>query len=311
MNSDNLILGPGYLNWNSANFRFAEGGLRVKLIKNQREVSAEEFGRFDTVQTDRRYEISGRLWSGWENLSSLYPAAVLTPVIGTKLFGTTDVPATLNGQDGSRFVGHRMKVTSLASITPGVESELFAADVVFTGLLKSTATSPADANGYFTESTGQAYTAPAFVPGNFRAPVISGAWSGKTGFTAFNFRKPPQIDFKLALDYEPCYVDGYGTLDAILDGFEGSCKGMPIVPTLAQALTQQNFQGQALGVLQSTVAADLVISGASFSTTLYSAFIADGDGMAWARKNHRIGDLTWRTTVPFSAGLPTARMAVS
>jgi hypothetical protein len=221
------------------------------------------------------------------------------------------VALTVNGQDGSRFVAHRAKLTQLANLKLSITQELFSADVKWTALLRSTYT-PDQANAYYTESTGQVYTAPSFTKTNFKAPVITGAWGARTGFDAMAFKNGVDISWKWDLDPEPCKVDGYGTIDMIVDGFEGSAKGLPIQPTLAQLLSNFGGQGAALGALESTANADdLVLTASGLSLTLYKAFLSEMDGLAWARKNHRIGELTWRTTVPFSSGAPTARAAVS
>jgi hypothetical protein len=309
MNSSNIIIGPGYKTWNSANFRFGEGGIKVKFLKNHREVTAEEFGRFDSVQTDRRVVTTGRLWSGWENLSSVFPSAAFNPTIGGKLFGTSNLNGVINGQDGSRLTTLNEQMTKVSNLELSVEKELFGADIEFTALLKAGNT-PDQASSYYTESEGNAYVAPSFDKTKFRAPVVTYAWGAVTGFTSFAMRKGAMIDWKWDLDFEPCYVDGYGTMDAIITGFEGSLKGTPIGPTLLQAMTNLNFV-QALGVLEGGNGSDLTATFGANSVTLYQAFLAQNDAFSWARKQNRIGDLTWRTTVPFSAGAPTARAAVA
>ena len=172
MNSSNIIVGPGYATWNAGNFRFGDGGIKAKFVKNLREISAEEFGRFDSVTTKRRVTVSGKLWSGWENLSLILPGVALNPAIGSKLFGVTALPLVVNGQDGSRLTVVHAQLTKLANLTLSVEKELWSADVEWTGLLLPGNT-PDQANGYYTYSIGNAYAAPAFDKTKFRAPVIS------------------------------------------------------------------------------------------------------------------------------------------
>ena len=53
-------------------------------------------------------------------------------------------------------------------------------------------------------------------------------------------------------------------------------------------------------------AGDLTLTFGANSIVLKQAFVAEHDGFAWSRKQNRVGDLTWRTTVPFSSGAPTA-----
>ena len=309
MNSSNIIIGPGYMARNSANFRFGDGGIKVKFIKKMREVSAEEFGRFDSVQTDRMIELTGKLWSGYENLPELFPSTMLTPVVGSKLFGVSDVPTTVNGQDGSRLVLPRTMFTQFTNLELSTEKELFSADVKITSLLKS-GSLPTDANAYYTESAGNSYAAPQFDKTKFKAPVITAAWGTRTGFTSFAARKGWAVAGKYDLDFEPCYVDGYGSIDAIVNGFEGTGKCTPIGPTFAQVLANLGMGG-ALGALESTANTDdLVLTASGVAITLYQSFIEQNDAFAWARKQNRIGDLTWKTTVPFSSGAPTARAAI-
>jgi hypothetical protein len=314
MNSSNIIVGPGYSTWNSGNFRFGDGGIKAKFVKNLREVSSEEFGRFDSIQTKRRVSVTGKLWSGWENLSLIFPSAAFSPTIGGKLFGTSNLPLVINGQDGSRLTVVNTQITKLANLMLSVEKELFSADIEFTGLLKSGFT-PDQAGAYYTYSTGNSYAAPSFSKANFRAPVLSAAWAGTlvnsgTSFGSFNFKNGAGLDYKWDLDYEPCYVDGFGEVDAIVNGFEGSCKGTPIGVIEADAASAL-LPAQALGLLESINGGDLTLTFGSNSATLKQAFVAENDGFAWSRKNNRIGDLTWRTTVPFTSGAPVARAAVA
>ena len=310
MNSANIIIGPGYATWNAGNFRFGDGGVKAKFVKNLREISAEEFGRFDSVETKRRITVTGKLWSGWENLSLVLPSAALTPTIGGKLFGTSAKALVINGQDGSRLTVVNAQITKLANLQLSVEKELWSADIEFTGLLLPGNT-PDQAGSFYTYSLSNSYTAPAFTKTNFRAPILSAAWAATlvnsgTTFGAFNFKNGAAIDWKWDLDYEPCLIDGMGEVDAIVQGFEASCKGTPVGPIEADVASAL-LPAQALGSLLSASGGDLTLTFGSNSVVLKAAFLAENDGFAWARKNNRVGELTWRTTVPFTTGAPTAR----
>lgn len=314
MNSSNILVGPGYATWNSGNFRFGDGGIKAKFVKNYREISAEEFGRFDTVQTGRLIEVTGRLWSGWENLSLILPSSALTPIIGSKVFGATAKPLVVAGQDGSKLTVKNAQITQLANLMLSVNQELFSADVKFTGLLNPGDT-PDTADAYYTYAIGQAYAAPQFDKTKFRAPVISAGWAGTlsnsgTSFAAFNFKNGVAIDWKYDLDFEPCTVDGFGAVDAILNSFEASAKGTPVGPLEADVASAL-MPARALGILESVNGGDLTLTFGANSVVLKQAFVSENDGFAWARKNNRIGDLTWRTTVPFTTGAPTARASAA
>jgi hypothetical protein len=315
MNSAFIIIGPGYATWNSANLRFGEGGIKAKFNKGLRDVTAEEFGRFDSVQTKRSITVTAKLWSGWENLTKIFPTAAFTPTIGGKLFGVSALPLVINGQDGSRLTIVNAQITKLANLSLSIDKDLFSADVEFTGLLLPGNT-PDQSGSYYTYSTSNSYTAPSFTKTNFRAPVLAATWGGTlvnsgTSLAAFTCKNGAMIDWKWDLDYEPCTVDGYGALDAIITGFEATCKCTPIgaieVDTASALLP-----AQVLGLLEgSNGAGNLVLTFGSNTVTLYQAFVAENDGFTWSRKNNRIGDLTFRTTVPFASGAPTARAAVA
>ncbi len=314
MNSSNVLIGPGYATWNGGNFRFADGGIKARFIKNFREISAEEFGRFDSIETGRMIEVTGRLWSGWENLNLIIPAAATSPTIGSKLFGTAPLALVINGQDGSRLTVVNAQITKMSNLQLSVSKELFSSDITFTGLILP-GNAPATAGSYYTYAIGEAYAAPAFAKANFAAPTIAATWAAVlpnagVSLQNFNFKNGATVDWKWDLDYEPCTVDGYGALDAIVTGFEASCKGTPI-GALEVDVASAMAPPQALGVLESTNGGNLVLTFGAHSVTLYSAFLSANDGFAWSRKNNRIGDLTWRTTVPFAAGLATARAAAA
>ena len=314
MNSASIIVGPGYATWNSGNFRFGEGGIKAKFVKKLREVSAEEFGRFDSAQIARRVTVTAKLWSGWENLSLVLPSGALAPTIGGKLFGVTAKALIINGQDGSRLTVVNAQITKLANLQLAIGKDLWSADIEFTGLLLPGNT-PDQAGSYYTYSISNSYTAPSFTKTNFRAPVLTCAWGGTlvnsgTSLASFVTKAGAMIDWKWDLDFEPCDVDGYGEVDAIVQGFEASAKLTPI-GALEADVASGLLPAQVLGLLESAAAGDLTLTFGANTVVLKACFIAGNDGFAWSRKANRIGDLTFRTTVPFSAGAPTARATAS
>ena len=73
--------------------------------------------------------------NGYENLSLLFPSTMLTPTIGSKLFGSSDVTLTINGQDGSRIIFKRAFITQFTNLELSTEKDLFSADVKWTCLI--------------------------------------------------------------------------------------------------------------------------------------------------------------------------------
>jgi hypothetical protein len=77
---------------------------------------------------------------------------------------------------------------------------------------------------------------------------------------------------------------------AIVQGFEASCKGLPVGP-LEVDVASALHPAQALGQLLSATGGDLTLTFGANSVVLKGAFLAENDGFAWSRKNNRLGEL--------------------
>lgn len=292
---DAFYFGAGYISYNSGTFRLGAGGVRAQLVKDGREVNTSEFGALDRVATDKMVRITGNLWAAWENLSALFPSGILTPVIGSALFGTAaDIALTINGANGDRLVVHNVKLTKLPNLFLGVNNDLFSGEFEFTGLLRKTYL-PSDADAYYTWSTGETYSPPAFSKSNFKAPVITAAWGAKTGFTSFFGRQGWNIEWALSLNNDLTKIDGHGTLDYQIVDFIARARCLPVGPTVAQMNSQAYFD-QALGALESGNAADLALTASGLSVTLKNAIIANPHAIQFDRQLDRIGEVTWEST---------------
>jgi hypothetical protein len=207
------------------------------------------------------------------------------------------------------------QITKLANLQLSVGKELWSADIEFTGLLLAGNT-PDQSGSFYTYSISNSYSAPSFTKSNFRAPVLTCTWGGTlansgTSLASFVTKNGAMINWKYDLDFAPCEVDGYGETDAIVTGFEATAKLTPIGAIEADVASGL-LPAQVLGLLESTNGAgDLTLTFGANSVVLKSCFIADNDGFAWSRKDNRIGDLTFRTTVPFTTGAPVARASVT
>jgi hypothetical protein len=265
------------------------------------------YGEVDKVKSDLVIRFGMRLWGAWENISVLFPDSIINPTVGASLFGTSDSAAVILARNGDQITYHNAQITRLADLYLGVDSDLFAADVEITALLKNNA-NPEDANAYYTLATAQAYSDNVFAKTNFKRSRITGAWNAKTGFTTITPQRGVNVGW--TLDLAPVRVDGLGTVDFTLRNFMGGCRCIPIGPSLAQIESASRAQGLAHGGLASTSSADLTWSASGISVVLYGAQMTE-HGYAFGVEPLRVGEMAWVTTRGFSAGTPTAVVDVA
>lgn len=293
--------GPAKVTWNGATF-WTSNDIVVRHAPVFNPVLTSMFGEVDQVQTDRIIKIPLRLWGSIDSIGVLFPDALLSPVVGSSIFGTTDLPLVILARNGDQVTYHNAQLTKLVDLFLGVDSELFQADVEITALLKNSA-NPEDANAYYTVATGATYTENAFSKSGFTRARFSGAWGTRTGFTTITPQKGFNVTWEL--DLKPVRVDGLGTVDMTLNGFKGAAKCIPVGPTLAQIETNAPDQGVALGTLLSNSVDDLVIASADVSVTLKNAGMKE-HGFAFGAEPLRVGEIMWGTTRGFTTGAPNA-----
>ena len=279
-------------------------------------VSTSMYGLVDKVLTDRVYKLPLRLWGAWENLSVLFPSYAMSPQVGASIFGTSATPLVILARNGDQITYTNTQITKLANLFLGADSDLFAADVEFTCIIGnssgSTMFNPEDANAYYSTATGQAYTDAPFAKTNYKRIRFTGAWGSIAGFTSVI----PQRGFQVSreLDLRPLTCDGFGTVDFTVgeNVFQGSCKCVPIQPTIAELEAQVAAQGVPFGTLLSDKVADLTLTGNGGSpvVVLKNAGITE-HGYAFGIEPLRQGEITWTTTRGFTAGLPDAVASVA
>ena len=299
--------GPALVTFNSGNF-FTRDDFTVRHDPSWDVVPTSMYGEVDKAIKDRVIKIPLKLWGAWENLTVLFPSAVLNPNIGASVYGTTDITLTVTAKNGDTIVYTNAQLTKLANLHLGTDSDTFSADVEFTCLCGGTA-NPEDANAYYTLPTGNSYTDSLFAKTNFKRTRWTAAWGSKTGFTSFVAQKGFDIDW--SLDLKPVAVDGWGTRDMTIAGFVANAKCIPVGPTLANLEAAAQAQGAALGGLLSVSTANLVITGAAGgSVTLNNASIT-GHGYTFGIDPLRLGEVTFSTVRGFTTGAPTAIAAIS
>ena len=281
-------------------------------------VETSMHGEVDKVQKDYVIRVPLRLWGAWTaaDLTVLFPSAVLTPIQGTRLYGTSDLPLVIHGSNQDRTTYHNAQLTKLSNLFLGVNAPLFAADVEFTCLLKNN-TAPTDAAAYYTHDT-TAYADTTFAKTNFRQQAYACTWGAVTGFVGFQAKLGWNVEW--TLDLEPEIVDGVGTVDMILQNFLGRARCIPLEPRMFVAGVPDTFPisaaakfqgaGGGLGHMLSASVADLTITGTNVSVVLKNAGMTEL-GYAWGMKPLRNGELAWETTTAFTTGVAAARAVIT
>lgn len=315
LNRSILTRGPALVSYGDNTF-YTNADILSRFGPVWNPVNTSMYGQVDKFIKDRVYKVPLRLWGAWENLSTLFPSYAMNPQAGASIFGTTATPLVILARNGDQITYRNAQITKLANLYLGVDADLFAADVEFTCIIGNssgaTMYNPEDANAYYTVAIGQTYTDNAFAKTNYKRVRFTGAWGAITGFTSVIPQKGFQIVWEL--DARPLTCDGFGTVDFTIgeNVLQGTCKCIPIQPTMAQLEAQAAAQGVQLGTLLSNTSADLVLTGngGSPAITLKGAAMSE-HGYAFGIEPLRQGEITWTTTRGFAAGVPAAVAAIA
>lgn len=286
---------------------YPEAAIDIDYAPEFENVMAWAYGRIDEAKKDFKIPFRTRLWSAVENLSILFPAAVLTPVPGTSL--CSDSPLVVHAKNQDRITFHNAFISRLAGLYLGIDKNFFAADVEFMALIK-TGANPEDAAAYYTRDSA-AFTDSSFAKTNFQRTRWTAAWFG-TGMTSFDFREGINVGWRLDTQYD--YSANYGTDNAYIgdQGLIGEVRGIPAV-TAANVEGKTLGQGIAMGALASSVSNDLTLAtgaGTSHTIVLKSAFQAQFSE-SFDIKKLRAQEVLFRTTTGFAAGVQAVTGTIS
>jgi len=310
-----LARGPAIVTYSGRTF-YTNADILSRFGPVWNPVSTSMYGQVDKVLADRIYKLPLRLWGAWENLSVLFPSYAMSPQAGASIFGATATPLTILARNGDQITYANAQITKLANLFFGADSDLFAADVEFTCIIGnssgSTLFNPEDPNAYYTTATGQPYADAAFAKTNYKRVRFTGAWGTIAGFMSIIPQRGFQVSWEL--DVQPLTCDGLGTVDFTVGEniLQGTCKCVPIQPTMAQLEAQVAAQNVPLGTLLGATTADLTLTGNGGSpvVVLKNAGITE-HGYAFGIGPLRQGEITWTTTRGFSAGAPDAVASVA
>src|SRR4051812_24029524 len=109
-----LVRGGGIATWNSITM-FTRSDIVARMAPTFAAVSTSMYGEIDKVKTDLLIKCPLTLWGAWENLSVLFPAALMNPTVGASLYGTgSDLPLVVTARNGDQFTLVNAQITKLA-----------------------------------------------------------------------------------------------------------------------------------------------------------------------------------------------------
>lgn len=299
--------GPAIVTLNGATL-FMRDDFLPKHSPVWKPANTTHLGQVDQYKEDFVIKLPVMVFGLWQSLSAMFPSYLMNPVVGTNIFGTADNPFVVLAKDGSRITYPNAQVTKMMDLYLGIGSELFAAALEVTCLIKNGA-NPEDAGAYFTRDSA-AYSETTFSLANFKKTRWTGAWGTVTGFGAMVPQKGVNISWKADLQPDP--IEGLGTVSMYIGqgGMTANTKCVPIGPTAAQVDAAQNV-GTAHGSLLSAGAADLTWTGASGgSVVLKGAGIVSSQG-GFGIKPLRVNEVEWETTRAITAGAVGAVATIS
>lgn len=288
-----IITGPALVQFGGSSF-WSKGDVLLKPVFKRFGIETAHAGKVDERFSDRRYEVTfepaGQFTDAIREI--LWPHQ--TPVVGTSLFGATDSPLVVWGQDGLKVTINNAAVTQMPNIRFGVDKTTIG-PVKFTGLLAKS-TDPTNAAAYYTLATASHPGHAGFDIGEIWTVPPVAAWGPSTPWNLFHSESGWEVSFAMKLAEQA--VDGFGTVDITLQGLDISAKAIPVGPTVAQVLTALQASA-ALGTsLSSEDTLYINESGSPGSPTLSipTAALVDAGDFGYGATRKRLGTCEWIST---------------
>jgi hypothetical protein len=299
-----LAGGPAYVNFNGANIPLGEDS-RLEIAPVNTVISGALYGEVDEAYTDLVVKGTGTPLT-YDNLAVLWP--YLQPTIGQRIFGNSDTPFSWLSNNGDLITVTAGAVTKMPDLILSVDKPaigpLELSGVVGSGL------DPSHANAYYSIATGQAFSGPAVTTTKIPRQKYTAAWGSITGFTSFQAQEGWTITHELKL--APVKIQGR-TVDMMITSYRAMAKCRPAEPTMANIDAGLLAQGTAAvhGAKLSSLAADLVISGAQSMTVTVKNAALKGAGFVFAGKALRNGEIGFVSTINVTSGTATAALVLA
>lgn len=297
-----LVQEPGLVQFGGAYF-YSQGEIVAEMAPTLTDVTTDAFGVVDRRHTDRRIEIRFTPVGELESLSVLYPHGGLT--VGDSLFGSSDSACKIWTPSGKSLEVHNCAVTQMPALTFAHDQPLFG-EVVITGLVQNS-TNPEAANSYYTyTASGETYPGDSQFDNSAIKMLGSEAAWGSDPWDAFYSEAGFSFSFDMSTEDVP--ADGHGTIDIRLTDIAATCSAVPleITPANVEAKLEMQGSGNELGAAR-TGGDDLVVTNRvgspALHVQLYGAQLDEQTALNFGRSVRGPGELSWRATREFSAGV--------
>lgn len=276
---------------------YSEGD--VQLVPNPvyRDIPSSVGGVNDSVLVDLTWTVKFTPKSVYTAAyrAALVPSALTNfTATGSRLLGAANRSVTILGADGEQYLLARAALTKMPEMYMGLGNSLWG-DCEYTAFIK-TAAAPADADAFYTATTGVTWSQTDF-PTEHQEALCTGAWGAVTGWTTVYAEEGFKLSHELKL--EPV-KQGNITVDMRVAGYRGMISFKPQGPTSAQLLTGLGLQGtsRGIGTRLSAGAANFVVTGSGLSCTLAGAALNKGSFVFDSKLNRHgeIGMITAITT---------------
>lgn len=285
--------------------------LVVPLEQQLKEQVSSMYGRVTKTREGRKIQVEIPIYGFWDNLSTIFPSALMSPLVGSRLFGTSDLPMVILARNGDKLTVNNVRLTKLANLRLAANQQVFSGTATFTGLISNN-TATTTANSYYNFQTAQAYAEGDFdtQEANFKSLTWTGAWGSRTDFTTILTQEGWSLDWEIKTSDD--LVDGIGAVDMFVELVWGKASCIPVGPTVADLETNRDFQGSnaAVGANIAADTDDLTLTDGTSTFVLKAAAMVAGRYVFGPGKK-RYGQHSWEGTLGFTTGAPNAIATVS
>jgi len=305
----NIIRGPCMVELGSQKF-LTKGDAVLEITKRGFPIETADYGKIEERLEDSEVKVRFTPAGVWATALNavLFPHA--DPTFGASIFGASDAPCYIWGQDDVKVTIAAAAITKMPSIFLSATKTLFG-ECEISGVLAK-GTTRVTANSVFTVGSGSYPALTSFDRTAIRTCRYGFVW-GSSPWDEIHPEAGVQVDFNMNL--EPVKGDTEGTIDMTLSGVEVTARFVPLTQTLANALDKMLIQGSGGGIGDTffTQGADLVVTGPANGdpkVTVKKAAFVDSFQSRWGGGTKRLSEMLLRAQRGITSGDPDPLFAL-
>ena len=308
MDNTTIFSGPGKIYYNTHGLfpNGEQGQIAMRVESDTDEVGAALQGRVDETQANALVKITTDPFDNWGLLSTLFPAGVTTPAIGSR-FCAGSAATVIWAADGRKFTIENSFVSKHPDLHLGVGRPLFRG-LEITGCVNQN-TELGGASCLYAVATGASDPGGAFTLADFVRGAWTGAWGTVAGFGgdgSSTLQAEDEWVVSVAAKYKPLAVQKL-TRAFELSSVAVMAKVRPVGPTQANIDAALNLQassgGRILGSRLGASGADLVLTGPGGKTVTVKNAALKTVGYDFGGHKLANGEIAFVTGMTFTAGV--------